>query len=235
MRPGQRPPERGLGRAGGSLHRRRTLLRGGRWPLTGDADALSHPRSEPLSGPAAGCGAGEYPPGSPFGQRAGRRRMVEIRRIQDNSSLLDPDWARTWRPCPPFCIQPMVPTEGVTSVGELALLDDLQDPAVIVIDSRTRSWFEGGTIPGAVSIPWNSRSPEMKLLTGWTSWAARPISTDGAAIWRARDPVLQRHVVRAVAHRDPAMIAAGYPPERIRYYRGGMQAWRLLGLTVVRP
>jgi hypothetical protein len=28
------------------------------------------------------------------------------------------------------------------------------------------------------------------------------------------------------------MIAAGYPAERIAYYRGGMQVWRLLGLTV---
>ena len=29
-----------------------------------------------------------------------------------------------------------------------------------------------------------------------------------------------------------AMIAAGYPADRIFYYRGGMQSWRVLGLTV---
>jgi hypothetical protein len=29
-----------------------------------------------------------------------------------------------------------------------------------------------------------------------------------------------------------AMIAAGYPAERVFYYRGGMQSWRVLGLTV---
>ena len=28
------------------------------------------------------------------------------------------------------------------------------------------------------------------------------------------------------------MIEAGYPPERIAYYRGGMPTWRLLGVTV---
>jgi len=28
------------------------------------------------------------------------------------------------------------------------------------------------------------------------------------------------------------MIEAGYPAERISYYRGGMQNWRLLGPTV---
>jgi hypothetical protein len=29
------------------------------------------------------------------------------------------------------------------------------------------------------------------------------------------------------------MIEAGYPAEKIFYYRGGMQMWRMLGLTVV--
>jgi hypothetical protein len=28
------------------------------------------------------------------------------------------------------------------------------------------------------------------------------------------------------------MIQANYPADRISYYRGGMQVWRLLGLTV---
>jgi hypothetical protein len=28
------------------------------------------------------------------------------------------------------------------------------------------------------------------------------------------------------------MIDAGYPADKIAYYRGGMQVWRLLGLTV---
>ena len=29
------------------------------------------------------------------------------------------------------------------------------------------------------------------------------------------------------------MITAGYPADHILYYRGGMQVWRLLGLTVI--
>lgn len=28
------------------------------------------------------------------------------------------------------------------------------------------------------------------------------------------------------------MIEAGYPAEKIHYYRGGMQVWRMLGLSV---
>ncbi|MDF1873231.1 MAG: rhodanese-like domain-containing protein, partial [Vannielia sp.] len=29
------------------------------------------------------------------------------------------------------------------------------------------------------------------------------------------------------------MIEAGYPADKIYYYRGGMQMWQMLGLTVV--
>jgi hypothetical protein len=30
------------------------------------------------------------------------------------------------------------------------------------------------------------------------------------------------------------LIALGYPPELLKYYRGGMQAWRSVGLTTVK-
>ena len=30
-----------------------------------------------------------------------------------------------------------------------------------------------------------------------------------------------------------SLLKMGYPPEKLKYYRGGMQAWTSLGLTVV--
>jgi len=32
-----------------------------------------------------------------------------------------------------------------------------------------------------------------------------------------------------------ALIALGYPKSKMKYYRGGMQAWQLLGLTIIVP
>ena len=32
-----------------------------------------------------------------------------------------------------------------------------------------------------------------------------------------------------------ALIAEGYPPEKLRYYRGGMQLWKIFGLTTIQP
>ena len=31
------------------------------------------------------------------------------------------------------------------------------------------------------------------------------------------------------------LLSHGYPPEKVYYYRGGMQMWKALGLTVVMP
>lgn len=152
---------------------------------------------------------------------------VEIRRIQDTDNKIDGEWARTSRPCPNFCIQPNTPAEGVTTIGELELIEMLQDLDAVVVDSRTRDWFEGGTIPGAVSIPYTFILDELGQLgcepdfEGWDCTEAKSVALFCNGTWCGQSPTAIR-----------SMIAAGYPADRISYYRGGMQVWRMLGLTV---
>lgn len=154
---------------------------------------------------------------------------VEISRIQDNANKLEGDFAQTSRPCPNFCIQPIVPAEGVTPIGELELLDMLQDPKAVVIDGRVRREFEAGTIPGAVSVPYTEAADRLGELgcepdfEGWICEGELPrIALFCNGPWCGQSPTAARR-----------MIEAGYPAELIHYYRGGMQMWRVLGLTVV--
>jgi rhodanese-related sulfurtransferase len=152
---------------------------------------------------------------------------VEIGRIQDNDHMVTGEWARTSRACPPFCIQPMSPAEGVTTIGELELLEALADPEVVVIDSRTPDWFAGGSIPGAVNMPYDRMVDRLGELgcepdfDGWDCAEARSVVLFCNGLWCGQSPSAIR-----------AIIAAGYPAERISYYRGGMQSWRVLGLSV---
>lgn len=152
---------------------------------------------------------------------------VEISRIQNNAHEVTGEWARTSRACPPFCIQPMSPAEGVTTIGEQELLDMLQDPQVMVIDSRTQDWFEKGSIPGAISMPFTDVLDRLGELgcepdfEGWDCEAAKPMALFCNGLWCGQSPTAIR-----------SMIGAGFPADRISYYRGGMQSWRLLGLTV---
>ncbi|UWR25173.1 rhodanese-like domain-containing protein [Sulfitobacter sp. S223] len=153
--------------------------------------------------------------------------MVDISRIQDTKNRISGDWALTSRPCPDFCIQPHTPAEGVTTIGELELIEMLQNPQAVVLDSRTPDWFASGTIPGAINIPYTYVVDELAQLgcepdfDGWDCTEAKPVALFCNGVWCGQSPSAIRN-----------MVKAGYPANRIFYYRGGMQTWRLLGLTV---
>jgi rhodanese-related sulfurtransferase len=152
---------------------------------------------------------------------------VEIQRVQDTSNVIGGDWARTSRPCPNFCVQPMVPAPGVTPVGELEILEMLQDPEAIVVDSRVVPNYESGAIPGAINIPYTEAADRLDELgceidfDGFICDEAKKVALYCNGNWCGQSPTAARR-----------MIAAGFPAEKLFYYRGGMQAWRLLGLTV---
>jgi len=152
---------------------------------------------------------------------------MEIRRIQDQDHEITGEYAKTSRACPPFCIQPMTPAAGVTTIGEVELLAMLTDPDALVVDSRTVDWFQGGSIPGALSLPYTEVADRLDELgcepdfDGWDCTASKPVALFCNGLWCGQSPTAIR-----------AMISLGYPAERIFYYRGGMQSWRVLGLTV---
>ena len=101
----------------------------------------------------------------------------------------------------------MSPAEGVTTIGELELLELLADPEVKVIDSRTRDWFEGGTIPGAVNIPYTQIIDELASLgcepdfEGWDCENAQRVALFCNGLWCGQSPTAIRN-----------MIEVGYPP-----------------------
>lgn len=173
-------------------------------------------------------------------------RPVVIERRQDPASTISPAYAKTARPCPPFCIQPMTIAPGVETIGELELLDYLArvsrgDDSVLVIDSRTPDWVAEGTIPGAINLSWKALSPEsgadpmeiadiLERRFGalnqeglWDFNAAKTLVLFCNGPWCGQSPTNIRTLVKF-----------GYPAHKLKWYRGGMQVWESLGLTVVR-
>jgi rhodanese-related sulfurtransferase len=157
---------------------------------------------------------------------------VEISRVQDNEAVIEGEFAKIARPCPNFCIQPIIPAEGVTPIGELEILEFLNDPAVVVVDGRVPRDFAGGAIPGAVNIPYTEaadRLGELGCEPDFDGWICDGEDVKSVALycngpWCGQSPTAARR-----------MIEAGYPADKIHYYRGGMQNWRMLGLTVSDP
>lgn len=189
---------------------------------------------------------------------------VEIMRNQDNKNKVIDAFAKTSRPCPPFCIQPMSLAPGLETLGELEVIDYATkmaggDTSIVLIDSRTPDWVERGTIPGAVNIPWTDLVPAK----GATTEGITKIMTDQFNVGLAEgadeiaiDEAIANNTVSEVfdysnAHtlvlfcngmwcgQSPSSIATlmkyGYPVDRIKWYRSGMQAWEILGLNTVKP
>lgn len=183
-------------------------------------------------------------PDLPFFEFESGGEFYLIERDQDNEAVITDMFAKTSRACPPFCIQPFVVAEGVDTVGEVELLDFIQDYVEpgngFLVDARVESFFVMGTIPGAVNLPFNmfgasSENPfldQLLILLGGKANAAGDWNFDDAAElmlfcngpWCGQSP-------RAIKN----LLELGYPAERLSYYRGGMQAWTSLGLTVMMP
>jgi len=154
---------------------------------------------------------------------------VEVMRNQDTEARLGEPWVRISRPCPNFCIQPMSPAPGVTTIGELEVLEFLQSSDAVLVDGRIRPQYEKGTIPGAISVPYTEAADRLGEFgcevdfDGWICEADVPavvLFCNGP--WCGQSPTAARR-----------MIEAGFPAEKIFYYRGGMQSWNMLGLTVI--
>lgn len=182
----------------------------------------------------------------PFIDIRHKNKLIRIQRNQDNENIIDLDYAVTSRPCPPYCIQPSKLSEGVETIAELEVINYLRqisagDKRFLLIDSREADWLSKGVIPGAINIPWqrlynktasNSEiSDILQLRFGvtmhdglWNYQDAKTLILYCNGPWCGQS-----------ATNIKALLALGYPPHKLKWYRGGMQAWKSLGLTTVKP
>lgn len=173
-------------------------------------------------------------------------KTVTIKRPQDTSNRMNPDFTKTSRKCPPFCLQPASIAEGVETIGELEMLDYLQkrsagDDTLLIIDSRGPKWIAKGTIPGSVNLHYKklklgsadedaiadileNQFGALRLTEFWDFSSARTLVFFCNGMWCGQSPTNIR-----------ALLKIGYPPNKLKWYRGGMQAWETAGLTTVKP
>ena len=173
-------------------------------------------------------------------------KKVTIMRNQDINNTVNPAYAKTSRKCPPFCIQPAKLAVGVDTVGELEVLNYLKrlsdgDDSILLIDSRTPDWVKNGTIPGSINISWKTLNPNagadpfviteilekkfnVRSQEGlWDFSNAKTLILFCNGMWCGQSP-----------SNIKTLLNFGYPADKLKWYRGGMQNWEILGLTVAR-
>jgi rhodanese-related sulfurtransferase len=172
-------------------------------------------------------------------------KKVTIMRNQNQKNTVNPAFSKTSRKCPPFCIKPITLGHGVETIGELEVIDYAKklskgDKSIILVDNRTPDWVERGTIPGAVNIPYTKMSrakgaDDVTIAETLETLGAKE-STKGWDFSKAKTAVFFCNGMWC--GQSPAGIAGllkeGYPGTKIKWYRGGMQSWEVLGLTTVK-
>ena len=172
---------------------------------------------------------------------------VDIMRDQNNKAIVNPAFAKTSRPCPPFCIQPSTLAPGVETIGEVEMIGYIKrmsegDDSIVVIDSRTPDWVAKGTIPGAINIPWTGLS----TAKGASPFEIAEIMQDVFNVTESEGLFNFSECKTAVMFcngmwcgQSPTnikdLLKFGYPAHKIKWYRGGMQDWSILGLSTVKP
>ncbi|MEO5340262.1 MAG: rhodanese-like domain-containing protein [Magnetococcus sp. MYC-9] len=171
---------------------------------------------------------------------------LRLQRDQNPDSVIDFDFSFTARKCPPFCILPMTLSPGVETIAELEVIDTIKrisqkDSSILLIDSRTDEWLKKGMIPGAISIPWSKlhhKHTDKETLVEILQMQFGVVKEDDLLSfqdaktlvfycngnWCGQSPTAIR-----------SLLLLGYPPHKLKWYRDGMQAWMMLGLTVVKP
>ncbi len=136
--------------------------------------------------------------------------------------------------------------------------DDESD--VLLIDSRMQSWVDKGTIPCSINIPWTELSPSQGAKTKGIMAVLK--HHFNAPLAKGYEDIDVEVVDAAIVKGDVAelfdysnakllvlfcngtwcgqtsesiksLITFGYPAEKIKYFRNGMQGWVNLGLTTI--
>jgi rhodanese-related sulfurtransferase len=113
------------------------------------------------------------------------------------------------------------------------------DTTVLVVDARTPGWVKKGTIPHAINVPFTKLNSKalakdpmavveiltekfgVKDLDGVLDFtSAKTIYNFCNGAWCGQSPASIR-----------ALLTIGYPEHKLKYYRGGMNAWKSLGLS----
>lgn len=142
--------------------------------------------------------------------------------------------ARSGVACPPRCVQPMMAAPGVGTIGELEVLDFLDlfvsGGQGLLVDARLPDAYVTATLPGAVNLP----APTLR--------SDNPYRDDLLVALGVRngDHTGAFDIVFFGAGPDDEdapdalrrLLETGYPATKLKYYRGGLESWRALGLTI---
>lgn len=140
--------------------------------------------------------------------------------------------------CGAPCIAPMSIADGIQTLDETQVLEFLvtqvADNSGLMVDARMPAERAQGFIPGTVNLPFATLDPANEYRKDiLRALGAREFDgvfnfTDARELLIYDNGPSTNDAGKLVQH----LLNEGYPAELIRYYRGGMQVWAVLGFSI---
>lgn len=191
---------------------------------------------------AVAASAGKYDkvkitPDMPYIYVYHKGKAVKVHRIQNTKHKLTGEYAKIYRPGKD--IQPIKIHKGIQTIGEVELLQFMSNKGNkkkgLLIDLRTKKVYKKESIPSAVNIPYATKDNKVKIKKILKILGAKRNSDGSLDTSKALD--IAFYCDGLWSEKAPEFIKTfldlGYPAEKILYYRGGMQMWKILGFTTV--
>jgi rhodanese-related sulfurtransferase len=142
-------------------------------------------------------------------------------------------------------LQPMILHKDLETYGELETLKFIQEMQtrrdMMLIDCRKKKWYDYMTIPGATNMPFHYFKyrdvHEFEFEHALRAMDVKVIDDEGHYDFREAKTILL-FCNGPWCSQSPKMIHAllevGYPPQKIKWYRGGIQSWVGAGMTSIK-
>ena len=164
-------------------------------------------------------------------------KAVKVHRIQDTKHKLTGEYAKQYRPGQD--IQHIKMHRDIQTIGEVELLHFMKEKGNskkgLVIDVRSKKEYQKESIPSAVNILAETKNDAVKMEKIFKILGAKRVADGTLDTTNAMDVVLYCNGLWC--NKAPEFIQTflnlGYPSDKILYYRGGFQMWKILGFTTV--
>jgi len=164
-------------------------------------------------------------------------KAVKVHRIQDTKHKLTGEYAKTFRPGKN--IQPIRMNSSIRTIGEVELLKFMQRKVNkkkgILVDVRSKEDYKKESIPSAVNIPARVKDNPAKLEKILKVLGAKRGADGSLDTSKVLDIAFYCHGLWCSKSSEfiDKLLEVGYPADKILYYRGGFQMWKILGFTTV--
>ncbi len=164
-------------------------------------------------------------------------KAVKVHRIQNVKNKLTGEYASTYRPNQD--IQPIKMHEDIQTIGEVELLHFMKNKVNkkkgLLVDLRPKKAYKSESIPSAVNIPSKTKKNKAKVEKILKVLGAKRLADGSLDTKKVMDIAFYCNGLWCAKSSEfiKTFLDLGYPAEKMLYYRGGFQMWKILGFTTV--